>query len=143
MTTSSVLHRRTRYHQDAAEFVFDALRHTQQMLGRPAEPDEEQWSEHEQLNEHEQEQIHITGEELLDGIRDLGLQRYGLLARCVFASWGVRTTEDFGRIVFDLVEEGKMRKTDQDQLSDFYNVYDFAEALERDYRCSTALPSVK
>jgi uncharacterized repeat protein (TIGR04138 family) len=45
--------------------------------------------------------------------------------------------------VFDLVEEGKMRKTEQDQLSDFYEVYDFAQAFDRDYRCSTALPSVK
>lgn len=139
MTISSVLHTRKKFHQDAAEFVFDALRHTQEVLGRVArrERDDAEFSEF------DDDQVHISGVELLEGIRLLGLQRYGLLARHVFASWGVTTTEDFGRIVFDLVEEGKMRKTEQDQLSDFYEVYDFAQALERDYRCATKLPSVK
>lgn len=137
MTTSSVLHTRKKFHQDAAEFVFDALRHTQEMLGRVAR------RERDELSDFDDEQVHISGAELLEGIRLLGLQRYGLMARHVFASWGVTTTEDFGRIVFDLVEEGKMRKTEQDQLSDFYEVYDFAQALDRNYRCSTQLPSVK
>lgn len=139
MTTSSVLHTRRRFHQDATEFVFDALRHTQEMLGRLAR---REWDE-EELSDFDEEQVHISGAELLEGIRLLALQRYGLMARHVFASWGVMTTEDFGRIVFDLVEEGKMRKTEQDQLSDFHEVYDFAEALDRNYRCSTHLPALK
>lgn len=138
MTTSSVLHTRKKFHKDAAEFVFDALRHTQEMLGRLArrEGDEE-------MSDFDEEQVHISGAELLEGIRLLALQRYGLMARHVFSSWGVTTTEDFGRIVFDLVDEGKMRKTEHDQLSDFYDVYDFAVAFDRGYRCSTHLPSLK
>lgn len=139
MTTTSVLQARRRYHQDAAEFVFDALRHTQEMLGRATRRDRPDAEE----CDPDDDQVHISGVELLEGIRLLALHRYGLMARHVFASWGVTATEDFGRIVFDLVEEGKMRKTEQDQLSDFYEVYDFGRALERDYRCSTHLPALK
>lgn len=139
MTTSSAPELRTRYHADAADFVFDALRHTQQILGRIAAGNAEQDDE----LPFDEDQVHITGAELLEGIRDLGLERYGLMARCVFSSWGITTTEDFGRVVFDLVEQGKMRKTDQDRLSDFYAVYDFQQVFDRDYRCSTKLPSVK
>lgn len=137
MTTSSMLRTRSRYHVDASEFIFDALRHTQETLGRLAAGE----SPDAPLDECDEEQVHITGVELLEGIRQLALERYGLMARCVFASWGVTTTEDFGRIVFDLVEQGKMRKTDRDQLDDFYGVYDFEQAFDRGYRCSTKLPS--
>ena len=138
MTTSSVPRTGQRYHIDASEFVFDALRHTQEILGRGGVPQ----SDDQELDDPEEDQVHISGPELLDGIRELGLKRYGLMARFVFASWGVRTTEDFGRIVFDLVEQGKMRKTERDQLSDFYEVYDFEQALDRDYRCPTDLALV-
>jgi uncharacterized repeat protein (TIGR04138 family) len=140
MTTSSAPQLGTRFHADAADFIFEALQHTQEMLGRSCQRGPQQDEEDAAL---EEEQVHITGVELLDGIRDLALERYGLMARWVFASWGIRTTEDFGRVVFDLVEQGKMRKTDQDRLSDFYAVYDFEQVLDRDYRCSTRLPSVK
>lgn len=135
MTTSSVLRTGLRYHVDAGEFVFDALRHTQELLDRaPAAP-----AGGDAGDEIDENQVHISGPELLDGIRELGLRRFGLMARCVFASWGVTTTEDFGRIVFDLVEQGKMRKTDRDQLNDFYDVYEFEQVLDRDYRCPTEL----
>ena len=53
------------------------------------------------------------------------------LAEMTSHHWGVRATDDFGRIVFELIERGEMRKTDRDQLSDFFAVYDFAEALDR------------
>lgn len=136
MATTSVLRTRTRYHVDAAEFVFDALRYAQELLDRMADLS----SQPEEFGDFDEEQIHITGQELLEGIRDLALNRFGLMARYVFASWGVTCTEDFGRIVFDLVEQGKMRKTNRDQLSDFCEIYDFAQALDQNYRCSTDLP---
>jgi len=139
MTTTSAPQLRTRYHADAADFIFEALQHTQEMLGRIAAADARKGED----TAFDADQVHITGPELLEGIRDLALQRYGLMARVVFSSWGITTTEDFGRVVFDLVEQGKMRKTDQDRLSDFYAVYDFDRALDRDYRCSTKLPNVK
>jgi len=113
---------RNKYHADAYRFVFEALHHTQQKLKRPAASD---------LDD---DRAHITGPELLYGIRDLALERYGLLAKDVFAHWGVKGTGDFGRIVFELIERGEMRKTERDQLSDFLDVYDFDDALDRDYK---------
>ena len=73
---------------------------------------------------------HISGQELLEWIRDLGNERYGVMAGDVFNAWGVRSTLDFGRIVFHLVEEGLLRKRDQDSLSDFIDQFDFDEAFE-------------
>jgi uncharacterized repeat protein (TIGR04138 family) len=113
---------RCRYHSDAYRFVFEALHHTQQRLKRPV------------ISELDEDHAHITGPELLYGIRDLALERYGLLARNVFAHWGVKSTADFGRIVFELIERGEMRKTERDQLTDFFDVYDFDDALDHEYK---------
>jgi len=79
-------------------------------------------------------QAHITGPELLEGIREFALEEFGLMARTVFHCWSIHTTEDFGRVVFDLIERREMSKTDGDQLSDFIDVYDFEEALDNQYR---------
>lgn len=112
-----------KYHTDAYRFVDSALRFTQQRLERLPGTDED-------LNE---ESAHISGPELLDGIRELALQEFGLLTIPVFRHWGVRSTDDFGRIVFDFIEKGAMRKTERDQLTDFFAVYDFEEAFDTDY----------
>ena len=124
--SSSLSAPRLRFHSDAYEFVFEALRYAQESLSRVSAdgvPDGED--------------AHVSGPELLMGIRELALQQFGLMARTVFASWGVTCTEDFGRIVFELVEVGRMRKTDRDQLSDFFEVFDFEEALDIAYRPNT------
>lgn len=111
------------YHPHAYQFIFDALQHTQKILGRRAEVSENRAPE----------DSHISGAELLEGIRQLALKNFGLMARTVFNGWGVQTTEDFGRIVFELVERGEMRKTPHDHIHDFVDVYDFEEALDRAY----------
>ncbi len=56
------------------------------------------------------------------------------MTRTVFRHWGVRLTDDFGNIVFELIERGEMSKTDRDQLSDFFDVYDFEDVFDRNYR---------
>jgi len=76
-----------------------------------------------------EERGHITGEDLLSWIRDLGRDRYGVMAGDVFNAWGVHATVDFGRIVFHLVEEGLLRKRDEDSLSDFLDKFDFQDAF--------------
>lgn len=73
---------------------------------------------------------HVTGRELLEGIRLCGLDQFGPLARQVFEHWGVHATEDFGRIVFALVDEKLLGKTEEDSPADFEAVYDFAEAFD-------------
>ena len=116
---------RLRYHPDAKDFVFDALQFAQEKLKRP------------RPRTPEDEEAHITGQELLEGIRELAQRRFGLLSRTVFTHWGVTCTEDFGRLVFELIAQGRMRKTERDTLDDFVDVYDFEEALQRNYQIDT------
>ena len=123
--TTEMKRSRPRYHQNAYRFVFEALRYTQTAMGR------------EIISESDEEEAHISGQDLLYGIRDLALQQCGLLTATVFRHWGIRETADFGRIVFELIERGEMRKTDRDQLSDFIDVYDFSEVFDRDYSIDT------
>lgn len=73
------------------------------------------------------ESRHVSGRQLCLGLRDYAIHRYGLLAKTVLNRWGVRDTEDFGKIVFALVDAGLMRKTDEDTLEDFQGVFDFDE----------------
>ena len=72
---------------------------------------------------------HITGQQLCLGLRDFAIDRYGMLAPAVLGHWNIRRTEDFGRIVFNLVEAGEMGKTDQDDIKDFAAGYDFDQAF--------------
>ena len=112
-----------RYAYEAYEFLIEALRHTQDQLGRlpaaDASPDED---------------YHVSGPELLHGVRDLALREFGLMARTVFRMWGINRTDDFGEIVFNLVESNLMSKTDEDHRVDFHNIYDLDEALVKGYR---------
>ncbi len=112
---------RLKYHSEAYRFIFEALHHTQQKLKRPAS------------HELDDERAHITGQELMEGVRQLALERYGLLARNVFAHWGIKSTADFGRMVFEMIDRGEMRKTERDQFSDFVDVFDFDDALVNNY----------
>lgn len=114
-----------RFHIDAYRFVFESLQYMQKKLDR------------EHTSEDDEESAHLSGPELLEGIRELGLERYGLMARSVFEHWGIHGTEDFGKIVFELVERGEMRKTDRDRISDFFAVYEFDDALDREYEIPT------
>ncbi len=77
----------------------------------------------------QEERGHISGEDLLGFIRDMGQDLYGPMTGDVFNSWGVRSTLDFGRIVFHLVEEDLLRKRDEDSLADFLDKFDFQEAF--------------
>ena len=118
-----LVRRDPRYAYEAYEFVFLALEHTQKLLGRLPPPDDPR----------ETEERHVSGPQLLEGIRDFALQEFGLMARTVFRLWGINRTDDFGELVFNLVEAGLMSKTNQDERRDFHDVYDLDRALG-DYR---------
>lgn len=100
------------YHETAYLFILSALHHTIENLG---------------------EARHISGRELTEGCRDLAIERWGLMSRSVLEYWGIRSTRDLGAIVFALVECGVLVKQDEDSLEDFDDVFDFAEAFEREY----------
>ena len=85
----------------------------------------------ERLREHDsdEDERHVSGQELCMGLRDYALNQYGPLARTVLDSWNVKRTEDFGRMVFAMVDAKLLRKTEEDNLADFEGVYDFDEAF--------------
>jgi uncharacterized repeat protein (TIGR04138 family) len=77
---------------------------------------------------------HVSGQDLSWGLRDYAQQRWGRLARCVLASWGVAETIDFGQIVFAMIASDFMQKQPTDSLEDFRGVFDFAEAFDGCYQ---------
>jgi uncharacterized repeat protein (TIGR04138 family) len=103
----------SRYAPDAYLFVRQALDITVKMLERPPEGPGR----------------HVSGTELLEGIRNFALQEFGPMTRTVLRSWGINATADFGEIVFNLVESGVLGRTDHDSKADFKDGYDFDEAF--------------
>jgi uncharacterized repeat protein (TIGR04138 family) len=77
---------------------------------------------------------HISGQELCLALKHLAHEKYGYLAKLVLASWGIRSTSDFGEIVYNLIRIGKMSKSAGDRREDFDDVYDFEQALVQEYR---------
>ncbi|NLF30563.1 MAG: hypothetical protein GX591_06715 [Planctomycetes bacterium] len=72
---------------------------------------------------------HVSGEQLCQSLRKHALRRWGPLARTVLAHWGIHSTMDFGEMVYLLVDNGFMQKTDEDSIEDFRDVFDFKQAL--------------
>lgn len=77
---------------------------------------------------------HVSGQQLCEGLREFALTQWGMLARTVLRRWGISRTDDFGRIVFALVDNGHMAKTDEDDIEDFHTVFDFKTAFDQGYR---------
>ncbi|MFO0829701.1 MAG: Minf_1886 family protein [Phycisphaerales bacterium] len=75
---------------------------------------------------------HVSGQQLCIGLRDFAIERYGLLAPTVLRTWNINRTDDFGRIVFAMIDHGLMSKTAEDSLEDFRAVFDFEEAFARE-----------
>lgn len=109
----SILKKDKRYTEEAYQFLMTALGYTQKKFNK---------------------QGHVTGRELLQGIRELALEIYGPMAKRVFDSWGVRKTDDWGEIVFTLVNARVLGKTPQDKKEDFKDVYDFEDVFVREYK---------
>ena len=72
---------------------------------------------------------HVTGPELLDGVRRYALKEFGPMVMTVFDSWGIHSCEDIGHMVFNLIAAGVFGKTEEDSIKDFKNVYNFEEAF--------------
>jgi uncharacterized repeat protein (TIGR04138 family) len=126
-----VLKRDPRYRAEAYEFVREALGYAQDYLqmGPPAA-----WREEEE--EEPGRERHLTGQELCEAIRQYVTAEYGFMAKAVLNSWGIRCTSDFGEIVYNLIEVGLMKKSESDRREDFDDVFDFDEALCRQFQIS-------
>ncbi len=112
-----ILAKDSRYARDVYSFVRESLDHTQKLVSK----------------ENRGMQRHITGQELLDGIRQLALNQFGPMAATVLEEWGVRDSRDFGEIVFNMVEIELLAKTENDNRDDFNNGYDFTEAFRKPF----------
>ena len=128
-----------RYKSDAYLFVYDALAYTVQRLGKNKDDEEKRHigglpqASAELLGDKDtlaEEKRHISGRELLFGISEYSADQFGPLTCSVFAHWGIEQTRDFGEIVFNLVGAKLLRKTDEDRIEDFVDVYDFAEEFD-------------
>ena len=99
-----------RYPEDAYFFILRGLNFTVARLDKPR---------------------HVTGRELSDGMRLYAVEQFGPMAREVLEHWGITRTEDFGNIVFNLIEVKLLAKTEGDSIDDFKGVYDFKKAFAR------------
>ena len=104
------------YPPEAYDFLREGLAHTVTLIhaGDSPEPDASR---------------HVSGQQLCMGLRDYAIQQFGLLAGTVMRRWNIRCTDDFGRMVFNLVEAGLMRTSEEDKPADFASVYEFDEAF--------------
>jgi uncharacterized repeat protein (TIGR04138 family) len=105
-----------RYPYEAYAFVQEALHFTPRSLGR-----------------HKTDQKHVGGKELLDGIRDYALKSFGPMVPTVFGEWGIHSCEDFGEIVFNMIEHNLATKTATDTRDDFKGCYTFEEAFRKPF----------
>ena len=106
-----------RFHRDAYFFLREALDHTQKMVGK-AKRDEIR---------------HVSGKELLDGIRDYGLDQFGPMTLTVLDEWGIRSCEDFGEMVFNMVGKNLLAKTESDTREDFKDGFNFDDAFRQPF----------
>ena len=108
----TLIDRNPQYKFEVYSFILAALHYTMSSLPAPR---------------------HISGREFCDGIRRYAVDQFGPLARTVLEHWGIKATLDFGKIVFALVEVGLMRKTEEDSLDDFKDIYDFKTAFDQGF----------
>ena len=116
-----------RFACEAYEFLGFALAYTQKQLGKAPLPSGEK-------GEHDMKTYHVTGQQLLEGIREFALQQFGMMAPVVFRLWGVQRTSDFGEMVYRLIDAGLWHKSPDDRLGDFEDLYDFDEVFVRDFK---------
>ncbi|MEO0480994.1 MAG: Minf_1886 family protein [Planctomycetota bacterium] len=108
-----------RFSRQAYEFILEALDHTIAVMGKDRLTGEER---------------HVGGRELLLGIKDFASKRFGPMAPFVFRQWGVRRTDDFGEIVFNLIDAGLLSRRDSDSRLDFQDGFDFDRVFDEAFR---------
>ena len=114
-----ILEKDDRYHRDAYYFIREGLDYTQHKLAKEEEGKESR---------------HISGQELTNGLRQYAIDNFGPMTKALLNEWGVNSTEDFGEIVFNLVENNLLAKTENDSREDFANGFDFDEAFVEPFK---------
>lgn len=109
---------KTKYPVDAFEFVTKGLAYTVDRIHGKLDP------------KAPLKNRHVSGAQLCMGLRDYAIEQYGMLAKLVLNRWRITRSEDFGQIVFAMIDAKLMSKTDEDSLHDFVDVFDFDEAFK-------------
>lgn len=112
---SLILNEDSRYDRGAYYFIREALDYTVKQRGK---------------SKANRSNRHVDGSDLSKGARDYALEQYGPMAATLLDTWGVRSSADFGEIVFNLVEYNVFGTQESDRREDFKNVFDFHEAFE-------------
>ena len=107
-----------RYAAEAYQFVFECLEPAVLLAGR---------------ENCEGQERHVSGQELLAGMRAHATDTFGPLAGHVWRSWGLKRTVDWGEIVFVLVRAGMLNRQETDSVDDFRDGFDFDEAFVEGY----------
>ena len=116
-----------RFSSDAYHFVQEGLNHTLKSLKRGTQ----------------QAHRHVSGQELLQGLREFALKEYGPMSKAVLNEWGIKTTDDIGQIVFNLVNASVLGKNETDSPSDFKNVFTFDDAFVKPFIPRNVTPPVR
>lgn len=95
----------TRYSIAAIRFVYEGLGYTAKNVA--SEPK------------------HVSGQTLCQGLKELAVEKWGRLAMLVLNTWGIKTTRDFGEIVYLMIRHEWMSAQPTDTIDDFDDVYDF------------------
>ncbi|NNF06833.1 MAG: hypothetical protein HKN21_08730 [Candidatus Eisenbacteria bacterium] len=112
----SILNNDSRYSREAYVFVQLALDFYREKIGK------------------DETLTHITGPELLSGVRGLAYEQYGPLARTVLNHWGLKRGEDVGEVVYNLIEYKLMSQSENDLKEDFHGVMFFDDSMDQDYK---------
>lgn len=86
------------------------------------------------INKSGAERRHIGGQALCEGLKKMALEKWGRLAMLVLNTWGVKTTRDFGEIVYSLIKHNWMSAQPTDSIDDFNDVYDFKTAFKDHFK---------
>ena len=116
----AIIVRDPRFEHEAYLFVRDALEYTTRQLKKKPK---DAYSE-----------PHVSGQQLLEGVRRYALDQFGPMVPTVFDHWRVRSCEDIGAIVFNLIEAREFGKADTDTMDDFRGGFDFYDAFVRPFR---------
>jgi len=111
-----------RFRVAGISFVYEGLSYTVKKLSEQQDPPEPQ---------------HVSGGDLARGLKDLAMEKWGRMAKIVLNRWGIKTTRDFGEIVYLMIANQWMNAQPNDSIDDFNDIYDFKTVFENNFNFFT------
>ena len=124
-TVDAIVTRDARFDREAYLFLREALEYTSKHQKKKATPALD---------------VHVSGQQLLEGVRQYALLQFGPMVPTVFEHWRIRSCEDIGAIVFNLIEAREFGKSENDSIDDFRGGFDFHDAFVQPFRPPSGKP---